>query len=178
MRSALVVLDMINNYDHPDAKELAASVEAALPQMVGLIERAAAEDVPTIYVNDNFGAWTSNRDDLVQQALAGRYGSLVEPLAPKPDTMFVVKARHSAFYETPLEYLLREQQIERIVVIGQVTEQCVLYSALDGYIRHFEVAVPSDATAHIHEDLARAALRMMKLNMRAEVAPTEEIRLS
>jgi nicotinamidase-related amidase len=177
-QSALVVVDMINSYDHPDAEELARSVERALPRMVHLVERAAEEGVPTIYVNDNFGAWTSNRDELVEQALGGPYAALVEPLAPKPDTMFVVKARHSAFYETPLEYLLREEQIGRIVLIGQVTEQCILYSALDGYIRHFEVAVPADATAHIHEDLAGAALRMMQLNMRAEVTTAEEIGLT
>jgi nicotinamidase-related amidase len=42
-------------------------------------------------------------------------------------------------------------------------------SALDAYIRHFDVVVPRDAVAHIHEDLAQAALRMMEINMRAEV---------
>jgi nicotinamidase-related amidase len=177
-RSAVIVVDMINQYDHPDAEALAGSVRRALPQMVQVVERAAAEDVLTIYVNDNFGAWTSNRDELVEQALGGAYAHLVEPLRPKPETPFVVKARHSAFYETPLEYLLRGEGIERIVLLGQVTEQCILYSALDGYIRHFDVAVPVDATAHIHEDLARAALRMMELNMRAEVSTAEEIRLS
>src|SRR5689334_24713878 len=51
---------------------------------------------------------------------------------------FVVKARHSIFYETQLEYLLRQEEIERIVLTGQVTEQCILYSALDAYVRHFE----------------------------------------
>jgi nicotinamidase-related amidase len=177
-RSALVVVDMINSYDHPDAEALARSAEGAVPHIVRLVERAAEEDVPTIYVNDNFGAWTSNRDELVEQALRGPYAALVEPLAPEPDTLFVVKARHSAFYETPLEYLLRQLEVQRIVLVGQATEQCILYSALDGYIRHFQVAVPSDATAHIHEDLARAALRMMELNMSAEVTTAEEISLS
>jgi nicotinamidase-related amidase len=82
---------------------------------------------------------------------------------------FLVKARHSAFYQTQLEYLLRSHDVSKLVLIGQVTEQCVLYTALDGYIRHFEVAVPRDAVAHIHEDLAQAALRMMEVNMRADV---------
>ena len=53
--------------------------------------------------------------------------------------------------------------------MGQVTEQCVLYSALDAYVRHFEVVVPRDAVAHIDEELADAALRMMESNMRAEI---------
>jgi nicotinamidase-related amidase len=55
-----------------------------------------------------------------------------------------------------------------------VTEQCVLYSALDAYVRHFDVAVPPDAVAHIHPDLAAASLRLMELNMRAHLVPADE----
>jgi nicotinamidase-related amidase len=83
----------------------------------------------------------------------------------------VVKARHSIFYQTQVEYLLRQEGVERVTLIGQVTEQCILYSALDGYVRHFEVAVAPDAVAHIHADLASAALRLMELNMHARFVP-------
>jgi nicotinamidase-related amidase len=175
-KSALIVVDMINSYDHPDAEALTHSVEETLPQMVELVRRAADEDVLTIYVNDNFGAWTSSREDLVEHAMQGRYRALIEPIAPKRETSFVVKARHSIFYETPLEYLLRQEEIDRLVLVGQVTEQCILYSALDGYIRHFEVAVPSDAVAHIHADLAEAALKMMDINMSATVCAAADTR--
>jgi nicotinamidase-related amidase len=64
--------------------------------------------------------------------------------------------------------------VSKVVLVGQVTEQCILYSALDAYIRHIEVAVPRDAVAHIHEDLAEAALRMMEINMRADVVSAAE----
>jgi nicotinamidase-related amidase len=175
--TALIVIDMINSYDHPDAEKLTKSVEERLPTMVDVVERATDEDVPIIYVNDNFGAWKSNREELVEEALKGDFKALVEPIRPADDTMFVVKARHSAFYETPLEYLLRQQEIDRVVLIGQVTEQCILYSALDAYIRHLEVAVPRDAVACIHEHLAEAALEMMELNMDAEIADAADVRL-
>src|SRR4051795_11067087 len=172
-RSALLVVDMINDYDHPDGEQLARSAEPVVPCIARLLERARDEEVLTVYVNDNFGNWNSQRDELVQHALDGPYRDLVEPLVPQAQTAFVVKARHSIFYETPLEYLLRQQGVERVVLTGQVTEQCILYSALDAYIRHFEVAVPPDAAAHIHGDLARAALRMMELNMAAHVTPAD-----
>ncbi|HUR83801.1 MAG TPA: isochorismatase family protein [Solirubrobacteraceae bacterium] len=77
-------------------------------------------------------------------------------------------------YSAPLEYLLRQEEVERIVLVGQVTEQCILDSALDAYVRHFEVAIPRDAVAHIHEDLADAALQMMQRNMSADVAAVAE----
>jgi nicotinamidase-related amidase len=94
---------------------------------------------------------------------------LVEPILPAADVPFIVKARHSVFYETQLDYMLHRQGVERLVLVGQVTEQCILYSALDAYVRHFRVVIPRDAVAHIHEDLADAALRMMETNMRAEI---------
>ena len=175
-RTALIVIDMLNAYEHANAEQLTRSVERALPAMESLIARAAEEDVPTIYVNDNFGAWNSNRDELLDTVMAGRFRHLVEPIAPKQDAMFVVKARHSIYYQTPLEYLLGQEGIERVVLIGQVTEQCVLYSALDAYIRHFDVAVPRDAVAHIHEHLADAALELMELNMDADVVEASDCR--
>jgi CBS-domain-containing membrane protein len=63
-----------------------------------------------------------------------------------------------------------------LVITGQVTEQCILYSALDAYVRHFDVVVPRDAVAHIHSDLADAALRT---NMRAQnrLRPATRVRM-
>jgi nicotinamidase-related amidase len=176
-RTALIVVDMLNTYEHPDAEPLTRNVERALPRMRELIDRAHDEGVPTIYVNDNFGTWTSDRDELVETALAGEYAHLVEPLVPREDTLFVIKARHSIFYQTPLEYLLSQEDVDRVVLASQVTEQCILYSALDAYVRHIEVGVPRDAVAHIHEDLAKAALRMMEVNMDAAVSGAAECRL-
>jgi nicotinamidase-related amidase len=175
-RTALIVVDMLNSYEHADAEQLTASVERSLPAMQRVIERAASDDVLTIYVNDNFGAWTSDRDELVRSALSGRYRHLVEPIAPRDGTLFVVKARHSIFFQTPLEYLLGQEEVDRVVLIGQVTEQCILYSALDAYIRHLDIAVPRDAVAHIHEHLADAALELMALNMDADICTAGDCR--
>jgi nicotinamidase-related amidase len=168
--TALVVVDMLNTYEHEDAETLTQSVREVLPNIVELVERATdADDVEVVYVNDLYGHWNAGRAELVERVMEGSYRELVEPIAPAEDALFVVKARHSIFYETPLEYMLRQQGIEKLVLVGQVTEQCILYSALDAYIRHMEVVVPRDAVAHIDEDLADTALRMMEVNMRAEV---------
>jgi nicotinamidase-related amidase len=176
-KSALVVIDMINTYDHADAAPLIASVTSVLPNIQRLLERAQAEDVPVIYVNDNFGLWRSHHEELLARALRGPHGDLVEPICPDARALFVVKARHSVFYQTPLDYLLQQQGIRRLVLCGQVTEQCVLYSALDAHIRHYDVAVARDAVAHIHPDLARAALRMMETNMGARIGDVDTLPL-
>ena len=174
MPTALIVIDMLNRYEHEDADSLSESVRVALPGMSEVIDRARDEDALTVYVNDNYGDWSAGRVELTESALKGRDSSLVEPIVPPDDVAFVVKARHSIFYGTPLAYLLRQHDIDRLVLVGQVTEQCVLYSALDAYVRHFEVVVPRDAVAHIHEDLADAALRLMEVNMNATVTTAAE----
>ena len=174
-RTALIVVDMLSAYDFDDAERLVENVEHSLPRMKELLDRAREQDAPVIYVNDNLGTWRSDQDALVEQVLQGEYARLVEPILPADDASFVVKARHSIFYETPLEYLVRSEEIDELVLVGQVTEQCILYSALDAHIRHIPIVVPRDAVAHIEPDLAKAALRMMELNMEAKVVASDEV---
>jgi nicotinamidase-related amidase len=171
--TALLVIDMLNTYEHEDADKLAESVAAAVPTVARLIQRAREEDVLLIFVNDNYCDWNSSAEELAERARNGRHPELVEPLLPIGDSSFVIKARHSVFYATPLEYLLETEDIGRLVLTGQATEQCILYSALDAYVRHFRVTVPRDAVAHIHEHLAEAALEMMETNMRAEITTAD-----
>jgi nicotinamidase-related amidase len=178
MATALIVVDMLNRYEHEDGEQLLESVREIVPRLARLIENARRAEDLTIYVNDNHGDWTAGRSQLSQWALEGPDRSVVEPILPRGDVPFLIKARHSVFYETQLEYLLRHEGIERVVLCGQVTEQCILYSALDAYVRHFEVVVARDVVAHIHEDLAEAALRMMQRNMRAEVSDSDQLLLS
>jgi nicotinamidase-related amidase len=174
-RTALIVVDMLSSYDFEDAEKLVPAVEETLPRMAGLLKRALDEGALTVYVNDSYGDWHSNRDALVSRALESEHPELVEPIAPSDDSLFVFKARHSIFFQTPLEYLLGQQEVDRVVLIGQVTEQCILYSALDAYIRHLQVCVPRDAVASIHQHLADAALELMERNMSAEICPASEV---
>jgi nicotinamidase-related amidase len=176
-KTALLVIDMLNTYEHEDGDRLAESVRAAVPQIRGLIEHARKEHTPIIWVNDNYGDWNSSSEELARAALEGRYPELVEPVLPRDDDLFVIKTRHSVFFSTPLAYLLETMMVGRIVLTGQVTEQCVLYSAVDGYVSHFDVAVARDGVAHVYEHLAEAACEMMERNMRAEIAPAHKLQL-
>jgi len=168
--TAVLVIDMLNAYRHPDAEQLMDSAADIVEPLADLIRRGRhREDVDVIYVNDNYGDFTGDWGDIVRAALDGARPDLVEPLLPTPDCLRLTKVRHSAFYSTQLDYLLRQSTPQRLVITGQVTEQCVLYTALDAYIRHYDVVVPPDAVAHIDAGLGKAALQMMRRNMRAEL---------
>jgi nicotinamidase-related amidase len=175
---ALIVIDMINTYDHEDAESLVVSASPVVPVIADLIRRARDAEAPVIYANDNLGLWRSHHGELVESALAGPHADLVEPIKPDSDALFVVKARHSIFYDTPMSYLLWQLDTRNMVLCGQVTEQCILYSALDAHIRHFDVTVPKDAVASIHPHLASAALEMMERNMGARIVTADQVDFS
>jgi nicotinamidase-related amidase len=166
----VLVIDMMNGYQHPDAELLIPNIAKIVEPLADLIARVRErDDVDLVYVNDNYGDFTAEPSDIVRSALAGERPDLVKPVAPAGDCRFLTKVRHSVFYATPLDYLLRRLGTRRVVLTGQVTEQCVLYSALDAYIRHFDVIVAPDAVAHIDAKLGQAALQMMERNMGAEL---------
>jgi nicotinamidase-related amidase len=164
--TALLVIDMFNAYRHPDAELLIPNSADIVEPLSDLIGRARSSDnVDLIYVNDNYGDFSADYGDIVRSALEGERPDLVKPILPEPGCRFMTKVRHSVFYSTPLDYLLGQLGVNRVILTGQVTEQCILYSALDAYVRHFEVVIPTDVVAHIDDQLCDAALRMIERNM-------------
>ncbi len=174
-RTALLVIDMLNDYSHEDGDVLRENARSAVPVIADLVARAHDDGQLVVWVNDNHEDWSADRGSMVETAREGAGADLVDPIAPPHDASFIVKSRHSVFYGSPLEYLLNVEKVDRLVLVGQVTEQCILYSALDAYLRRFDLVVARDAVVPIDDDLADAALRMMARNMRAEVLNADEI---
>jgi nicotinamidase-related amidase len=173
--TALLVIDMMNTYEHEDAEVLAENVAEIVDPLAEVISRARdRDDVDVIYVNDNYGDFTADFEDIVNAALDGERSDLVSPIAPGKESLRVLKVRHSAFYASSLDYLLGRLKTQRLIVTGQVTEQCILYSALDAYVRHFSFIIPPDCVANIDPELGDAALTMMRKNMHAEIVPAEK----
>lgn len=161
---------MMNTYQHPDAEDLIPNVEKIVEPLADLVRRARASgDVDLVYVNDNYGDFTAEFSGIVRSALDGARPDLVKPIVPQDGSRLLTKVRHSAFYATALAYLLGRLDTKRLIITGQVTEQCILYTALDAYVRHFPVVIPTDAVAHIDPELGEAACKMMEQNMSAEL---------
>jgi len=128
-----------------------------------------------IYVNDHWGNWTESCTELVgrlkDSTLPGR--QLVELLAPRPRDYTLLKPRHSAFYGTPLEFLLQDLHVSRLVLTGLATNNCVLFSAHDAYVRGYEIWIPSNCVAAERIRDHRQALLHMRDVLKAKTLPTE-----
>src|SRR3954462_8679891 len=170
----LLIVDMISDYAFPDADQVVGNVEKAVPAIRRAREVADAAGVRVVYVNDILDDWRCSRADTVRRALDGERPDLGEPIAPRDDDAFFFKGRHSAFYGTLLAHYLHSTETQRVVFTGQVTEQCIVYSAHDAHVREYDVTVLRDGVAAIDEDLGEAALDMMRENIHAEIVDADD----
>ena len=119
--------------------------------------------MPVLYANDNRDIWDGDAPRLVRHAIEeGRGGDLVEAVAPQDGDRFVVKPRYSAFDHTPLDIILRELEVERILLAGTATEGCVVQTAIDAREKGFKVTVLAGACATNDARLEKIALEYLE----------------
>jgi nicotinamidase-related amidase len=160
VKDGLLVVDVFNDFEHEDGGLLFASFQERVPAMAEAIAAARAGEIPIVYVNDQLERWDADAPGLVRAALSARYsGDVIAPLAPKPGDRFVLKPRYSGFDHTALALLLRELEIERILLIGSATEGCVVQTGIDAREAGFKVTIVADACATSDPALAEVALR-------------------
>lgn len=147
--TALLIIDMINCWDFPDAEKLLPRAEAIAPRIAALKSRSRNAGVPVIYANDNRGRWRSDFPALVGLSLGqgGAGAAITSALQPDADDYFVLKPKHSAFFGTPLELLLQHLNARRLVLTGVASDQCVLATAMEAVMRDLAVVVPRDCVA-------------------------------
>ena len=168
--SALLVVDMINPMDFPGADKLLRQALPILPVLARLKQRLKARGVPTIYVNDNFTHWLSDFRDLVAICSQPecRGAPLAQAIAPEHDDYLVLKPKHSAFYASPLEILLSQLGVRRVIVTGIAGDGCVLTTATDAHMRDFQASVPADCCASITRARNDRALRVLRESMQID----------
>jgi len=162
-RTALLLIDVVNPLDFPEADALARHAIPAAERVAALKRGMKASGATVVYVNDNFGDWSSDFSGLVRRVRSGQNDAarIVELLAPEDDDLYVLKPRHSGFYATPLDELLRSREIQRLVLCGFQTHMCVLFTAHDAYIRQYDLRVPADGSASERPELHRNAMALL-----------------
>jgi nicotinamidase-related amidase len=144
--SALLLIDVINDLDFEGSKALVIQAEPMAARLGALKRRATAAGVPCIYINDNFGQWRSDFRQTVAHCTSrsspGRRVS--ERLRPTKKDYFVLKPKHSGFFDTTLDTLLEALRIRRVILTGIAGNICVLFTANDAYMREFKLFAPAD----------------------------------
>jgi len=146
---ALLLIDVVNAFDFPGAERMLDRAEAAATRIAALKRRVKAAGYPVVYCNDHFGQWRENFEEMVERYCDEDAPGcrIVRKLRPDSDDYFVLKPRHSAFFETPLPTLLDRFGAHTLILTGYAGDICVLASAMDAHLREFRLVIPEDCTA-------------------------------
>ena len=171
--TVLLMVDFVNPLDFPGADALAPAALAAARATARLRRALSREDTQAIYANDNYGMWHSDFMHLWQRCSRGRGPSaeLAQRLRPRRHDYTILKPRHSAFYSTPLDLLLRQLECKQVILTGMATDSCVLASAMDAYLRGYRLWVPSDCVAAENQEVSEQALALMRRVLKADTRP-------
>ena len=158
--TALLVIDMLSTWDFPDGEAMLKRAERIAPRIATLRKRCRTAGVPVIYANDNRGRWRSDFREVVAMAIERGDGAarIAELLKPERDDYFVLKPKHSAFFGTPLDLLLRHLHAKRLILTGVTSDQCVVFTAADARMHDYEVVVPRDCVASLSVERDRRLL--------------------
>jgi len=164
------MIDVINGLEFDGGDKLLPHAVAMTGALAAFKRRAKAHGIPAIYANDNFGRWRSDFQSLIEHFLGPgiRGRPVVAQLRPEADDYFVLKPKHSAFFQTNLEILLRYLGVTTLILAGMAGDICVLFSANDAYMRDFRIIVPPDCTASETIERNQQALNLMQRILKAD----------
>ena len=176
--TALLLIDVINDLEFPEADQMLAGALKMARNLVRLKQRARKAGVPVIYVNDNFGKWKSDFRATVEHCLrkSVRGREVAEILRPEKEDYFVLKPKHSGFFSTTLETLLRYLGPTTLILTGIAGNFCVLFTANDAYMRDYNLIVPRDCTISNTPGENEAALQLMRKFLKAKTPLGKEVK--
>ena len=176
--TALLLIDVINDLAFKGSDALVAQAESMAAPLARLKRRATAAGIPAIYINDNFGQWRSDFQRTVAHCTArSSPGHRVSRrLRPTAHDYFVLKPKHSGFFDTTLDTLLETLRIRRLILTGIAGNICVLFTANDAYMREYKIFAPADCIVSNTAADNEHALRQIKTVLKGNVSVSTRLR--
>ncbi|GGD01652.1 putative isochorismatase family protein YaaI [Thalassobacillus devorans] len=173
-KTALLIIDVINKMDFDGGEDLLENGLEMMDNLHTFKQEAKAKNIPVIYVNDNFGLWQDNAEEIVEECRKGIGRPIVEKMRPANDDFFVIKPKHSGFYGTQLDILLTQMGVDRLILTGLTGDMCVLFTANGAYMREYDLYIPEDLVASEDKNDNSNALQIMKRSLFADITPSVE----
>ncbi len=149
--TGVIVVDMLNDFCKPGGAMVLPGYERLVPPQKKVVEAGRQAGCPILFVVD------THRRNVVQDreflkrtphCLEGTWGAqVIEDLDPRPNDVYIVKRRYSAFFNTDLDLTLRDLTVDTLVIFGVVTNICVRSTVHDAFFLGYQVIVPEDCVA-------------------------------
>ena len=178
--TALAILDLISDFSFEGGAEIARAALPVARRIARLKARARNAGIPVIYINDAVGRWRSDFPGMVRHCREdnSRGRLIVDAIAPEPGDYCLLKPKHSGFFATPLDTVLELLGAKRLILTGASSNQCVLFTANDAYVRDLELLIPRDCISARTPKDTRLAIQHFATVLRANVSPSTKLRLT
>ncbi len=178
-KPAIIIVDVINAFTDPHCP-LGSECPDVVKANRELLDAFRANSLPVffttvIYRNPQQARVFRQRLPSLNELQPGSHWVEVDAaLGRLPNEDIIEKHWASAFFDTDLSTLLREQQVDSLVITGLTTSGCVRASVLDGMQHEYPVVVPREAVGDRNADAHAANLHDMNAKY-ADVVSKHEV---
>jgi len=159
-RTALIVVDMQNDFVSEGGSLLVPDAKGTVPNIQRLLELARTSDMRVVFSQDTHDEGDPEWEIWPEHARRGTWGwQIVDELQPREDELVVQKVRYDAFYGTSLDHMLRQWGVDTLVICGTVANICVHYTAASAALRWYRVVIPRDAVSALEPFDLESSLR-------------------
>ncbi|MCY0883643.1 MAG: cysteine hydrolase [Acidianus infernus] len=177
--TALIIVDMQNDFVRKEGKLPVPTAESTIKPIKDLLKKARDSSALVIYTQN----WHMKDDPEFkiwgEHALAGTWGAeIIDELKPEKDDFIIKKYRYDAFFETPLDYILRVKGIKNLIITGTVANICVLHTAGSAALRWYNVIMPKDGISAITDFDYYATLRQVDFLYKGKITTSAGIKFN
>jgi nicotinamidase-related amidase len=159
-KTALVVVDMQNDFVKEGGSLVVPDAEGTIPAIQGLLKLARDSGMKVVFTQDTHTEGDPEWDIWPEHVSEDSWGwEIVDELAPREDEFVIRKVRYDAFYGTHLDHFLRLWGVDTLVLCGTVANICVHYTAASAALRWYRVIVPKDTTSALDPFDLESSLR-------------------
>ena len=178
-RTALVVVDMQNDFVKEDGTLVVPDAQATIPKVKSLLDFARGSGMKVIFTQDTHEEGDPEWEIWPEHVRKGSWGwEIVDEVRPLEGELVLNKVRYDAFYGTHLDHSLRIWGIGTLVICGTVANICVHYTAASAALRWFEVVIPKDATSALDPFDLEASLRQTSFLFAGKITESENLRVA
>ena len=186
--SVLLVIDMQEEFVKPHWTPYwipeATRIIPRIKQLIGHCRKRNIPIIYTVYSNTHryldrpkyLPAMPSRQfDEDIDQSSLFIKGMVADEIAPQQDDIVIHKCSYGAFYDTPLETILKNLEKDTVIISGTLTNYCCSMTARQAYERGFKVIFGSDVTATHFPEMHAYELQVLRRGF-AKVLTLQEIR--
>jgi len=159
-KTALVVVDMQNDFVKEGGSLVVPDAEGTIPAIQGLLKLARGSGMKVVFTQDTHTEGDPEWDIWPEHVSEDSWGwQIVDELTPGEGEFVIRKVRYDAFYGTHLDHFLRLWGVDTLVLCGTVANICVHYTAASAALRWYRVIVSRDATSALDPFDLESSLR-------------------